>query len=303
MDFVPRQPIPESPPAGTRTPEVPLTRLDTLWLQVGGTLCNLACNHCFISCHPENHKIAMMTEAQVRSHLEDAAALGVRDYYITGGEVFLNPEIMEILAAILEYGDCFILTNGTTLTASRVDRLRALEDASGRRLHFRVSLDSLDEAENDAVRGAGSYRQAVRGLRELARGAFPVHLTLVRSWEESEDPAMERRVMDFLRGLGVPEPGAKFLPGFLLGELEKSARPYHQNERVTEQCFENWPITHLQCASSRMATAEGVWVCPILVEDPSARMGTRLQDSLRPYPLRHAACYTCRISGMSCAND
>ena len=36
-------------------PESPLLALDTLWLQVAGTLCNLQCTHCFISCSPDNH--------------------------------------------------------------------------------------------------------------------------------------------------------------------------------------------------------------------------------------------------------
>ena len=37
-----------------RLPESPLLALDTLWLQVAGTVCNLQCTHCFISCSPAN---------------------------------------------------------------------------------------------------------------------------------------------------------------------------------------------------------------------------------------------------------
>lgn len=125
-------------------------------------------------------------------------------------------------------------------------------------------------------------------------------MTLVRSWDEDDDPIMEKKALQFLSDLGAPDGQAKFLPGFLMGELEKTAREYHENERVTEACFENWPITNLQCSSSRMATEDGVYVCPILVEEPSAKMGSTLDDTLKPYPLSHAACYTCRISGMSC---
>ncbi len=300
MDFIPRQPIPDQAPVVDRVPEVPFTGLDTLWLQIGGTLCNLSCNHCFISCHPDNHNIPMMTLGQVRQVLEESRPQEVKDYYITGGEVFLNPEIMPILEAILEYGPCHVLTNGTTLNRKRVEDLRRIQDNRGHQLHFRVSLDSIDEKENDSVRGAHSFRQAVEGIRNLSRAGFPTHLTLVRSWDEDEDPVMEKKVLAFLKDLGAPEGRAKFLPGFLMGELEKTGRQYHEHERVTESCFDNWPITNLQCASSRMATAQGVYVCPILVEDVSARMGTTLEETFHPYPLRHSACYTCRISGMSC---
>ena len=82
-------------------PEVPLVKLGTLWLQVGGTLCNLQCTHCFISCGPQNHTHEMMTMKDVQQRLLESKTLGVKDYYITGGEVFMNPEIFEILATIL----------------------------------------------------------------------------------------------------------------------------------------------------------------------------------------------------------
>ncbi len=301
MDFVPRNPIPENSEV-FRTPEVPLTQLHTLWLQVGGTLCNLACTHCFISCHPENHNIPMMSLDQVRYHLKDSKELGVEDYYITGGEVFLNPEIFEILEAILEFGPCHVLTNGLPLTENKVARLKEIQSKSIHSLFFRVSLDSLDETDNDAVRGKNSYRLAMAGIRNLAKAGFSTHLTMVRSWDDEDDAKWENLAKKFLSDNGVPNPQVKFLPGFLMGELAENARSYHPNERVTEKCFENWPITNLQCATSRMATAQGVYVCPILVEEDSAKLGQSLKEALNPYPLKHSACYTCRISGMSCSS-
>ena len=38
-----------------RRPRSRSKSLDTLWFQVGGTVCNLACTHCFVSCSPTNH--------------------------------------------------------------------------------------------------------------------------------------------------------------------------------------------------------------------------------------------------------
>ena len=52
-------------------PQVSLKSLDTLWFQVGGTVCNLACTHCFISCSPTNHTHEFMTLAEVRRYLAD----------------------------------------------------------------------------------------------------------------------------------------------------------------------------------------------------------------------------------------
>src|SRR4051812_41775992 len=93
--------VPAAVPAPARTaqgaenefPSVPSRSLDTLWFQVAGTLCNLQCTHCFISCSPTNHSHEMLTLADVRRRLEEAIPLGVREYYFTGGEPFMNPEM------------------------------------------------------------------------------------------------------------------------------------------------------------------------------------------------------------------
>lgn len=284
-------------------PEVPLKGLETLWLQVGGTLCNLECTHCFISCGPKNDTIAMMTLAQVRERLEESATLGVKDYYITGGEVFINPEIFEILNLILRYGPLDVLTNGTQITAEKARRLQEIQKASHHPLRFRVSMESFEESANDAIRGKSAYKKAVTGIGHLAEAGFSPILTITRSWEEELDGEMELQFIEFLRANRVPQPQIKILPGFMLGKLAENERSYTDEERVTEACFENFDITQLQCATSRMATGEGVYVCPILVDNPMARMGNTIEETLRPFPLSHPACYTCRVTGMTCKSS
>jgi hypothetical protein len=49
-----------------------------------------------------------------------------------------------------------------------------------------------------------------------------------------------------------------------------------------------------------MVTDQGVWVCPILVNEPSARLGETLADALGPFELSHPACWTCHVHGVSC---
>jgi len=286
-----------------KIPEVPLKELETLWMQVGGTLCNLECTHCFISCGPKNDTIAMMTLAQVEERLRESRELGVKDYYITGGEVFINPEIFEILAAILSYGPLDALTNGTQITSEKAKRLRTIQDASKHPLRFRVSMEHFDEDKNDVIRGKNAYRKAIAGIVCLAEAGFSPILTVTRTWEEESDSEMESKFVEFLRKSGVMQPQIKILPGFLLGQLAENERDYSQDEYVTEKCFEDFDITQLQCATSRMATGEGVYVCPILVDNPAARMGDTLDDTLRPFPLSHSACYTCRVTGMTCKSS
>jgi len=58
----------------------------------------------------------------------------------------------------------------------------------------------------------------------------------------------------------------------------------------------------LVCSHSRMVTDRGVCVCPILIDAPDARLGATLNESLRPFALKHQACHTCWQYGALCAN-
>src|SRR4029077_4897896 len=82
-------------------PFLELGHLDDLWFQVGGTLCNLQCRHCFISCHPHNRNFGFLNLEKVRRALDESVPLGVKEYYFTGGEPFLNPDIVPILELTL----------------------------------------------------------------------------------------------------------------------------------------------------------------------------------------------------------
>src|SRR4051812_9602216 len=122
-------------------PLVSLAHLDDLWFQVAGTTCNLECTHCFISCSPHNHRFGFLSLDAVRHALVESVPLGVKEYYFTGGEPFLNRDMPAILELTLQYGPATVLTNGTVLKADWLRQLRAAEDASLYSLEFRVSMD------------------------------------------------------------------------------------------------------------------------------------------------------------------
>ncbi len=290
-------------PQQRTVPKVPFVQLNTLWIQVGGTLCNLQCTHCFISCGPQNHTHGMMKLSQVRHLLKESRLLGAKDYYITGGEVLMNPEIFEILEAILQHGPLDVLTNGTLITPEKAAQLREIQDRSAHPLQFRVSMESFEEKTNDKIRGKGAFNRAVEGIRNLGSAGFLPILTVTRSWDDGQDLEMEARFLEFLKSLNVPEPRLKILPGFLIGRLAENLREYSSDEHVTKKCFENYDITNLQCATSRMATEKGIYVCPILVNHDDANMGDTLKETLRPFALAHPACYTCRVTGMTCRSE
>jgi len=281
-------------------PRVELRALDTLWFQVGGTVCNLACTHCFVSCSPTNHTHEMMPLAEVKRYLGEAAALGVREYYFTGGEPFLNPDMEAILEETLEVGPATVLTNGLLLDPGRCARLKALADSSEYSLDLRVSVDGWDAATNDPIRGEGTFDRILAGVRNLVQAGLNPVLTVTAVWQEADSDAGKERFFALLRSLGIDRPRLKILPVFQIGAEAERAGAYEswQRLRAGETPEEGWD--HLQCSSCRMATGQGVWVCPILVNEPSAKMGETLADTLGSFPLEHPACWTCHVYGVSC---
>jgi len=287
-------------PRPTGIPQVELGSLDTLWFQVAGTVCNLACTHCFISCSPTNHTHELMSLEEILPYLEEGVELGVKEYYFTGGEPFLNPEMEAILEAALARGSANVLTNGHPLNPARCRRLAALSDGSDYSLDLRVSLDGYDAATNDPIRGAGSFDKAVAGIRHLiAAGLNPV-ITVTEVQDDNVTPAGKERFFELLRELGVGHPRLKVLPVFHLGAEAERGGAYETWQRLRQGDAPDGTWDHLQCSSCRMVTDQGVWVCPILVNEPSGRMGSHLADTLEPFDLAHPACWTCHVYGVSC---
>src|SRR5688500_4580453 len=128
-------------------PEMGLAHLDDLWFQVAGTLCNLTCAHCFISCSPHNRSFGFLDLETVRGYLEQSVRLGVKEYYFTGGEPFLNPDMTAILELTLGDGPATVLTNGTVFKEEWLARLAKAEAVSPYSLEFRVSLDVFTAEE------------------------------------------------------------------------------------------------------------------------------------------------------------
>src|SRR3954454_13059651 len=97
-------PLVQVPTPEHLAPRVYLETLDNLWFQITGTLCNLTCTHCFISCSPSNHSFEFLDYDVVIRTLEESTKLGVKEYYFTGGEPFMHPRMLDILGATLRIG-------------------------------------------------------------------------------------------------------------------------------------------------------------------------------------------------------
>lgn len=281
-------------------PELLLDALDTLWLQVTGTLCNIACQHCFITCGPKNHYHEMMTVPQVRAILAEARKQGVREYYFTGGEPFLHPAIQELITMTLAQGPLTILTNGILIDDAMAAWLGETFRTSAYSLDLRVSLDGSTAPENDRVRGKGTFQQIIAGIQRLARNSINPVITVTEVHPTMGLPAQRATFMEFVRGLGLEKPRLKFLTPFLIGREERRTRSYRDDELLHDGDLQPGEAQKLQCSSCRMVTDDGVYPCPLLINIPGAKMGETFQDGLRPIRLAWQPCYTCHVYGVTC---
>lgn len=281
-------------------PRVALRSLDTLWFQVAGTVCNLACTHCFISCSPTNHTHEFLSLEQVRRSLDEAVLLGVKEYYFTGGEPFLNPDMEAILEATLAVGPATVLTNGLLLSDERCARLAKMAGASDYSFDLRISLDGYSAETNDPIRGEGTFERILEGALAAERAGLTPVMTVTEVHQENSSNAGRQRFLELLRRRGIERPRLKMLPVFQIGAEAERGGAYESWQRLGEHDAPADSWDHLQCGSCRMVTDQGIWVCPILVNEPEGRMGDTLADSLDAYPLGHPACWTCHVYGVSC---
>ena len=239
---------------------------------------------------------------EVKARLEESVALGVKEYYFTGGEPFLNPDMTSILVETLRYGPATVLTNGTMLMAGWLTRLREAADRSPYSLEFRVSIDGFSPETNDPVRGEGTFDRAIKGVIKLVQHGFLPIITAARIWPLEQEQEVVGKFIEVLQAAGYSRPRLHILPTLQIGAEAKRTCGYRESERVTAEMLVGYDRSHLVCEHSRMVSDRGVHVCPILIEEPDALLGQSLAESMKGYAIRHGACYTCYQHGAICSN-
>jgi MoaA/NifB/PqqE/SkfB family radical SAM enzyme len=269
---------------------IPLRRLTAVWIQVTGTWCNLQCTHCLNASGPVDPWLRPMDSAAVERHVDEAARSGAREVYFTGGEPFLHPRMLQMLAHALERLPATVLTNGTLITERLAEELAELAARSRYSLEIRVSLDDPDRDVNDRVRGRGTFDRALRAIVRLHARGLPAILTATDLGGSNGD--LYDRMRRLLTEAGVARPRIKLLPLFPLGRAAAAGTPLDASE------IEGIDLGRLQCADSRTVTDDGIYACPILAGLP----GARLAEPRDPVALTHAACRVCVETGASCRN-
>ncbi len=116
--------------------------------------------------------------------IDEAVALGVRQFSFTGGEPFLIKDLLRILSYALERAPCLVLTNGVDAVPKRLAKLAELRSRP-HALALRVSIDYPERARHDAGRGAGNFLKAWAALALLHGAGFRV--SIARQMEPGEN--------------------------------------------------------------------------------------------------------------------
>ncbi len=132
------------------------------------------CRHCFISCSPHNHRFGFLDLETVRRVLDESVALGVKEYYFTGGEPFLNRDMVAILELTLA-----VRPGDRADQRHRLQGRMAAPAARGPRRRRRTAWSSAfpstasPRPSNDPVRGDGTFERILRGVRHAGGARLP----------------------------------------------------------------------------------------------------------------------------------
>ena len=294
---------------GRTRASVALTRPDTLWFNTG-TLCNIECVNCYIASSPTNDALVYLTSGEVRDFLDqiEARKWPIREIGFTGGEPFMNPQMIEMTRAALDRGyEVLILTNAMApmMRRSMREGLLELQRDHGDRLTLRVSVDHYRPDLHDEERGAGSFAKTVTGMEWLRDHGFRMAVAGRTIWGDTDAESREGYAAFYARHhfeIDACNPAQTVL----FPELDDTV----EVPEITTSC---WSILdkspdEVMCSSSRMvvkrkgADRPAVLACTLLPHSSEFEMGSTLAEAEADVYLNHPHCAKfCVLGGASCS--
>ncbi|MEM7611406.1 MAG: radical SAM protein [Pseudomonadota bacterium] len=288
---------------------VALSNPETLWFNTG-TLCNIECVNCYIESSPSNDRLVYITASEVEDYLDqlDDRDWGVSEIAFTGGEPFMNIEIIDILRASLARGyNVLVLTNAMRpMMRKRIQAgLLELNVAYPGKLTLRISVDHWSAALHDKERGADAFASTVVGMCWLRDNDFTMSVAGRTVWGESEHDARTGYAAFYAEhqfDIDAHNPGTTVL----FPEMDVSV----DVPEITTAC---WDIldkspSSVMCSNSRMvvkrkgAKKPAVLACTLLPYSPEFELGATLAEAEVSVQLNHPHCAKfCVLGGASCS--
>jgi len=285
---------------------VDMQQLDTLWLNTG-TLCNITCGNCYIESSPKNDALVYMTFAEVKTFLDEVRDenMGTTEIGITGGEPFMNPDIIEIIKECLERGfKLVVLTNAMRPMARHKIDLLEINEQYKDQLLLRVSVDHFNPVMHEEERGEGTWKITLDGLKWLSDNGFNINIAGRTRWGETEQELREGYT-EFLKTNNIKLDANDPMQLILFPEMDEAA----EVPEITTDCWGilNVKPEEIMCANSRMvvkrkgAEKPAVLACTLLPYEDEFEFASTLKESSDRVYLNHQSCAKfCVLGGGSC---
>ncbi len=287
--------------------KVGMTGLTTLWFNTG-TLCNLTCRNCYIESSPTNDRLVYLSASEVDGYLDEIAELRLptKEIGFTGGEPFMNPEIIEILQTPLARGfQTLVLTNAMRPMMKVAEGLKALRERFGAHLVIRVSVDHYTRTLHEVERGPRSWEPTIEGLAWLVEEGFNLRVAGRSCWGEPEADTRRGYARLFVE-LAVPVDAQNPEALVIFPEMDAT----QDVAEITEACWGILGIApeSIMCATSRMVVKRKgedrpvVMPCTLLPYGDDFVMGETLAEAAGAVKLNHPHCARfCVLGGGSCS--
>jgi len=292
---------------GEKRAWVNLTRLRTLWFCTG-TLCNLTCENCYIESSPTNDSLAYITPDDVKVFLYEIEQdnLGTEEIGFTGGEPFMNPDIIDIMELCLSWGfKVLCLTNAMLPMMKYKSGLLELNKKYCDRLTIRISVDHYKKKLHEQERGSRSWELMLKGILWLSSNNFNIDIAGRTLWGDDEHSLRKGYASLFKKyNLNVDAFDRKQL--MIFPEMDEHA----DVPEITTSCWKILGIhpDKVMCASSRMvikrkgSAKPSVVACTLLPYDPQFELGSTLKEASQSVHLNHPHCARfCVLGGGSCS--
>ena len=289
---------------GSNRAFIEASNIKTLWFNTG-TLCNIECKNCYIESSPKNDRLVYLTFEEVKSFIDEALDknLGTNEIGFTGGEPFMNKDIMKMIDYSLNKNfKVLVLSNAMKPMLNRTNELIELNHPN---LTIRVSIDHYQKEKHEEIRGKKTYDVMLQGLKWLNENNFNYTLATRLLWDEKEED-LRKNFGAFIKNnnLRLDTNSPKQLVTF--AEMDEKM----DTPEITTSC---WDIlkkepNDVMCSWSRMVVRKknskspSVIACTLLPYADEFDLGETLTNSLQKIYLNHKHCSKfCVLGGSSCS--
>jgi len=255
---------------------------------------------------PTNDTLLYISSKEVLNYVDEGQHLSsdFKTVGFTGGEPFLNKDIIPMLSGCLEKDlNVLVLTNAMKPLVNHYQELLILLNRFGPQLTLRISLDHHSSKGHDNERGEGSFKTAITNLKNLSKDGFNLAIAGRSLFDETFEEATNKyRKLFSENNISLQEGGLIIFPEM---KLDDAKAP-----EITTKCWSilNFNPSSLMCASSRMvikrkgADNPSIVACTLLPYDSFFDYGPDLATSFKPTYLKHIYCSQfCVLGGASCS--